>query len=285
MDLDRIRREKPIKELIEFSIINIDKPSGPTSFQIDLVIKHALGLDKSSHFGTLDPKVTGVLPIALGKACRLSSYFMGHNKTYVGVMRIHENIAKEKIQEIIDKEFTGKIKQTPPKRSKVKRQEREREIVSFEILEKNAREVLFITEVQAGTYIRKLIHDLGEKIGGAHMIELRRTQAGIFTEENYNFTNLYDFQKAVDDYNKGNEEPLRKILIPAEVITEILPSVQVKKEVIPKLFKGSPIHKGDLEEELPDSEKFAVFCGDQFIETAKKFTDKNIIAWPEFVFR
>ena len=57
-----IKKNKSIKELLEFGIINIDKPSGPTSFQVSEQIKKVLGLRKTSHFGTLDPKVTGVLP-------------------------------------------------------------------------------------------------------------------------------------------------------------------------------------------------------------------------------
>ena len=62
--------QKTISELLKFSIVNIDKPSGPTSFQTDEFIKRALGLKKTSHFGTLDPKVTGVLPVALNRACK-----------------------------------------------------------------------------------------------------------------------------------------------------------------------------------------------------------------------
>jgi len=53
-------------------------------------------LRKTSHFGTLDPKVTGVLPIALNRACKLTGYFIGKDKEYVGIMRIHEDISLEK---------------------------------------------------------------------------------------------------------------------------------------------------------------------------------------------
>lgn len=54
MDLEKIRQEKSMKELLEFSILNIDKPSGPTSFGVDLFVKKQLGLSKTSHFGTLE---------------------------------------------------------------------------------------------------------------------------------------------------------------------------------------------------------------------------------------
>jgi len=279
MNLETIKKNKTVQELSEFSIINIDKPSGPTSFQVDEFIKKLLGLRKTSHFGTLDPKVTGVLPVALNRACKLSDYFMHKDKKYVGIMRIHSDITAEDLKKEM-KKFVGKIKQLPPKKSKVKRQEREREIKIFEILEKQDREVLFLAKVEAGTYIRKLIHDLGLKIGGAHMAELRRTKAGIFEEEK--IIDLYKFKEAVDDYRKGREEKLKKILIPAEIISEILPVVQVKEKAIKQLLTGKPIMKGDLEK-MPDSEKFVVFLKDKFIEVARKTDERDIIARPEFV--
>src|SRR3990172_658016 len=110
--------------------------------------------------GTLDPQVSGVLPITLGRACKLSDYFMHKDKEYVGIIRLHEDISEEELKKEIQK-FIGKITQLPPVRSRVKREEREREIKTFEILEKNGKDVLFKTEVEAGTYIRKLIHDIG----------------------------------------------------------------------------------------------------------------------------
>ena len=189
------------KDKFEFAILNIDKPSGPTSFDISDFVREklkGLGVRKTSHFGTLDPKVTGVLPVALNRACKLSGWFIKKNKTYVGIMRIHEEIDDERLKKEVEK-FVGKIKQLPPVKSRVKREEREREVYSFEILErdeKDRKNVLFETKVEAGTYIRKLVHDLGKNIGGAHMLELRRIRAGIFKENS--IVNLYDFEKAVE---------------------------------------------------------------------------------------
>ena len=127
-------RDKPIQELLNFSIINIDKPSGPTSFQVSQFVKHALNLSKTSHLGTLDPQVTGVLPVALSRACRLNEYLMHRDKTYVGIMRLHKEISKEKLEKEINS-FIGKIMQLPPVKSRVKRQLREREVKTFKILE------------------------------------------------------------------------------------------------------------------------------------------------------
>src|SRR3989344_2777880 len=111
-----------IKKILNFSLLNIDKPSGPTSFKVSQFVRKSLNLSKAAHMGTLDPQVSGVLPITLGRACKLSNYFMHKNKTYVGIMRIHEEITEEKLKKEI-KKFTGKITQLPPVRSRVKRAE------------------------------------------------------------------------------------------------------------------------------------------------------------------
>jgi len=274
---------KLISELLQFSIINIDKPSGPTSFLVDLHIKKALNANKTSHFGTLDPQVTGVLPIALNRACRLSPWFMHKKKRYVGIMRIHSEIAVEKLKEEI-KNFIGKIKQLPPVKSRVKRQEREREIYSWDILEQQGKDFLFDTEVQAGTYIRKLIHDLGLRIGGAHMLELRRIEAGIFSEEKIH--NLYEFDRAVKEYKKGNESKLREMLIDAEeTIKQVMLIVQINQSSVKKLLTGKPIFSEDIIGKLniKEGSDFAAFSDDRFIGVYKAGKEGNIIARSQFI--
>jgi H/ACA ribonucleoprotein complex subunit 4 len=106
--------------------------------------------------------VTGVLPICLGDACRMQEYFMHRDKTYIGVMKLHQEITKKKLEEEM-KKFLGVINQLPPRISRVKRVLRQREVMEFKILSfnKEKREAEFISKVQAGTYIRKLIDDLG----------------------------------------------------------------------------------------------------------------------------
>jgi len=125
--------EKTIQELLEFGIINVDKPAGMTSFDVVDEIRKTFNLRKTSHFGTLDPMVTGVLPIALNRSCKLTGFFISHDKEYVGEMKIHEDIELEKIKEMIKEKFLGKIIQLPPVKSRVKRQEREREIMKFDL--------------------------------------------------------------------------------------------------------------------------------------------------------
>ncbi len=232
--------KKDFFDKINRGIVIVDKPSGPTSFQVTSYVKKQLGLNKCAHAGTLDPAVTGVLPILLGRASRLLGYFIHRDKEYVGIMHLHENIHKKELEKTIKSKFIGKIKQLPPRKSRVKREERERKIYSFEILEKKGRDVLFRVKCEAGTYIRKLIHDLGQELEvGAHMLELRRTKASIFTEDEA--INLYDFTKAADEARKGNTEKIKKILKPIEVIKEIMPAVEVKEKAVQKLKHGSPL--------------------------------------------
>ncbi len=310
--------EKPIKQLLEFGILNVDKPSGPTSFAVSDFVRKRLGLRKTSHFGTLDPKVTGVLPIALNRACKLTGYFISHNKEYIGIMRLHEKVEMKKIQRIINKKFLGKIRQTPPVKSRVARREREREIKSFELIEQDGKDILFRVECEGGTYIRKLIDDLGKELGvGAHMLELRRTRAGIFSEDDERFVNLYDFEKAVNEYSEkekisrvnksaseasvtgtqngrdgkasevlGNEKLLKKIIIPAEeAIKKVYLVVQIKENNLKQILTGKPIYKKDLinDGKFEKEKIVAVFCGAQFVGMYKTTNEKEIFARAEFV--
>jgi len=309
IDVEKLKKEKSIQELLEFGIINIDKPSGPTSFDISDFVREKLQLRKTSHFGTLDPKVTGVLPIALNRGCKLTGFFLGEDKEYVGVMRLHEEISMKELQEMINSRFLGKIKQLPPVKSRVARILREREIKSFEILEQSEdkKSFLFKTEVQGGTYIRKLIHDLGEELGfGAHMLELRRIRAGIFGEngiffenkkhnagifseddKNYPSVNLYDFEEAVKRYEEGNEKPLREIIIPGEVVSELFSIVEIKEEAAEKILRGQPIYNENLVEmiKLEKGGLVCVFSKDKFIGIFKVVSEGRVFAKPEFVFQ
>ena len=281
MNLEKIKKNKSIQELLEFGIININKPSGPTSFDISDLIRKKLKSRKTSHFGTLDPKVTGVLPIALNRACKLTGFFLGEDKEYIGVMRIHRDIPLKEVEEVIKEKFTGEIIQLPPVKSRVKREKRKREIKKFELLEKDGQNILFHVVCEGGTYIRKLISDLGDELKiGAHMLELRRTRAGIFKEENS--VNLYDFEKALD-----NEKELRKIIIPGEIITELHPVVEIKEAYIGKVLHGIPIHDKFLKKKvkMEKDSKISVFSGDKFIGMFKVINAKDIFAKSDFTFQ
>jgi H/ACA ribonucleoprotein complex subunit 4 len=279
VDIEKIKSIRSVNDLLEFSILNVDKPSGMTSFDVVEKIKKILKLRKTSHFGTLDPMVTGVLPVALNRACKLTGYFIGHDKVYEGVMRFHEEIDKKNVEDAIEKKFIGKIKQMPPVRSRVKRALREREVKRFEITRQEGKDFTFVAEVQGGTYIRKLVHDLGEEVGvGAHMIRLRRLRAGIFSSDNKNFITLEKLEKL-------DEEKLREYLIPAEIVSEFYEIVQLKREYLDKVLHGTKLRKEMIVnfKDFNKDEKVCVFCGDQFVEIAKVTNEKEVWARPEFV--
>ena len=278
---------KDIKDLLNFSLINIDKSAGPTSYSVSEFIRRQLNLKKTSHMGTLDPKVTGVLPITLGRACKLAGYFIKHDKTYVGVLETHKEQDIKKLQELIDDNFVGKIKQTPPHRSAVKREERERTVYSFKFLEAGdtKRDFLFECKVEGGTYIRKICSDLGEMIGGAHMGELRRGEAGIFDEGS--IVSLYDFEKAVDLYKSGDGSLLKGMVVRAEdAIKKVLPVAQVDKSAIKSLHTGKPLYSSNVEggDDLKNGDVFALFCGEDFVGIYKRGSEEIIFGRSEFVF-
>jgi len=180
--------------------------------------------------------------------------------------------------------------QLPPKKSRVKRQEREREIKDFEIIEGEGNNILFRVACQGGTYVRKLVYDLGKSLGiGAHMLELRRIRAGIFREKDkkYPSVNLYDFEKAVEEYEKGNEKTLRNILISGEIITELYPVVQIKKEFENKILRGCPIYSEHLEKKKDEkiTSRFCAFSKEKFLGIYHVVKENGIFARPEFVFQ
>lgn len=280
MGLEKIKK-KTIKELLEFSIINVDKPSGITSFGVTEEIKKIFSARKTGHFGTLDPKVTGVLPVALNRACKLSEFFMHSDKVYIGKMYLHSDISLEELKEKMEA-FTGKIMQKPPVKSRVKRVLRERKVNKFEIIRMNKKKADFIADVEAGTYIRKLIHDLGEKIGGAHMIELRRVKAGIFSEKDSH--SLEEIKKAFSEYKNGKGKKLKEMLIPAEIISKIIPIIQIKPDNLKQILTGKPIMKEDIRNKFSDERLFSIFLKDRFIGIFRKVDEGDIIARPEFVF-
>ncbi len=233
----KVPEERTIEELLKSSIILVDKPSGPTSHQVVDYVKRILNIKKAGHSGTLDPGVTGVLPVALQEGTRITNSLLNAGKEYVCLMHLHEDYEKDKILGVLE-EFTGKISQLPPKKSAVKRQQRYRNVYYIELLEVEGRDVLFRVGCEAGTYIRKLVHDIGLKLGsGAHMAELRRTKAGPFTEEKS--VTLHDLADAYHYYKEGNETPLREMLLPLEEGVSHLKKIWVHDATVDSLCHGA----------------------------------------------
>ena len=231
--------ERAMEEQIKNSVIIVDKHAGPTSHQITDWVKKIFDVKKAGHSGTLDPAVTGVLPVALENATKAMTVLMGLNKEYVGVMHLHKDVPEDLLREAV-KNFIGKIIQVPPVRSAVARRPREREIKFFDILEIEGRDVLFKVSCEAGTYIRKLCDQIGRNLGsGANMKELRRTMVGNFTEQQAH--SLLEVKDAYEFWKAGNERPLRKMLIPVEHAIIHTKRIFIKDSAVDAVCNGSPV--------------------------------------------
>lgn len=250
---------------VKNGVLNIDKPQGITSHDVVDVIRKIFPTVKVGHTGTLDPLATGVLPICIGKATKLSDVLTSETKKYkvkmllgvetdtydvtgkivfASVVKEDEIYIKERI-----KRFIGKQEQVPPIYSairidgrhaysyaregkKLELQPREIEIFNIEDIkvELPKREVEFVVTCTKGTYIRSLVNDIGKKIGcGAIMIELTRLQTGNFKIEDS--IKLYDFLKL--DY----EDMLDKI-ISIDKYFEDKKRVNLDKEMYKEFLNG-----------------------------------------------
>jgi tRNA pseudouridine55 synthase len=200
----------------EGEIILIDKPSGPTSFQIVSKIRKITGVKKVGHSGTLDPKASGLMIVCTGKKTKEMDRFINLNKTYTGIIRLGltspsmdtetectelplpKDLDEKKIFEIRDS-FLGEIEQIPPMYSAVKingkklynlarkgksivREPRKIIIERFEIEKIDLPDIHFSITCSKGTFIRVIADDFGKKLNnGGILAELRRTEIGEFS--------------------------------------------------------------------------------------------------------
>lgn len=234
--------ERSVKELLEFGIVVIDKPAGPSSHQVAAYVQQILKIRKGGHSGTLDPQVTGVLPVAIGRGTRVVQSLLTAGKEYVCLMHLHKALDEYKVRKLLA-EFVGRITQLPPVKSAVKRQLRERNVYYIEPLDFLEQDVLFVAGTQAGTYIRKLCHDMGQAIKqddgspvGAHMGELRRSKAGPFAE--VEAVTLHDLADAFHYWKEGDETRLRECILPAERGVDHLRKVWVMDSAVESLCQG-----------------------------------------------
>ena len=199
-------------------IFNINKPSGKTSQDIVSSIRHISGQRYVGHAGTLDPLATGVLPICLGQAARMSAFIMETPKTYIAEVLLGIStdsydaegkilqetdpsyVTREQV-EVLLPSLTGTILQKPPAYSALKHQgkrfyelaragidikpdAREVRVYRLELLEWKPPRFVIEVECGKGTYIRSIAHDIGQSLGcGAHIAALRRTRYGPFDIE------------------------------------------------------------------------------------------------------
>jgi H/ACA ribonucleoprotein complex subunit 4 len=210
-------------------------------------VKEILGISKAGHVGTLDPNVTGVLPVGLEKATRLADFLHEQGKEYVALMLLHKQVDYEKVQNTMA-EFTGEIFQFPPLRSAVARNLRKRKVFSLKLMEMKDRHVLFKANVESGVYIRTLCRDIGDALlVGANMVELRRTRSGPLDESK--LVTLQKLKDAFTLYKEGDSSLLSSILIDPEKVTNDYPRIVIKESAIDAMAHGASIfRKGIIED-------------------------------------
>jgi len=243
--------DRSAAELLSFGVVNLDKPAGPSAHQVagwvrDLANDVAEdlepdgpGVDRAAHAGTLDPKVTGCLPMLLGDATRMAQVFLEGRKEYVSVLELH-GPAPADLESVLA-EFEAPLYQKPPRKSAVSRRLRVREIHELELLDLADRQALIRIQCESGTYVRKLCHDLGLALGtGGHMGHLRRTATDPFDDSS--LVNLQSFTDALEFAREGDEKLLREIVQPAERALTHLPSIEIAPSAAREVATGAPVY-------------------------------------------
>jgi tRNA pseudouridine55 synthase len=242
--------ERSPAELLSFGVVNLDKPPGPSAHQVAAWVRDVAdgalagtesggSVTRAAHAGTLDPKVTGCLPVLLGDAARAAQVFDDADKEYVTILELQER-APADFADVVA-EFEGEIYQLPPKKSAVKRELRTRTVREITVLERQDRRALFAIHCEAGTYVRKLCHHIGLALGtGAHMGELRRTATSTFDDGA--LATLHDLVDAVALWEDGDDGPLRDVVQPAERALEGIPQVTIAPSAGEQVAEGAPVY-------------------------------------------
>jgi H/ACA ribonucleoprotein complex subunit 4 len=239
-----LRRD--IKSYVSSGVINLDKPSNPSSHEVVAWLKRMLRVEKTGHSGTLDPKVTGCLIVCIDRATRLVKAQQGAGKEYVCVIRLHDAVpgGEAAFAQALET-LTGALFQRPPLISAVKRQLRIRTIHESKLIEfDNDRHLgVFWVSCEAGTYIRTLCVHLGLLLGvGAHMQELRRVRSGVMSESNGSLVTLHDVLDAQWQYdNGGDETALRKVIMPLETLLCTYKRLVVKDSAVNAVCYGAKL--------------------------------------------
>lgn len=234
---------RPLNEYLKYGMINLDKPSNPSSHEVVSWIKRILKCEKTGHAGTLDPKVTGALIICINRATRLVKSQQNAGKTYVGVLRLHDTVSSKRVLSALE-QLQGPCFQRPPLIAAVKRQLRVRNVYSNKLVQydKQRHLAVFETHCEAGTYIRTLCVHLGLLLGvGGHMEELRRTRTGVINEDDHiaSMHDILDAQWVLE--NEKDETPLRRFIIPCEYLLTNHKRIVVKDSSINAVCYGAKL--------------------------------------------
>jgi tRNA pseudouridine55 synthase len=263
------------------SVVNLFKPIGPTSFDMVWSVRKALGVKKAGHIGTLDPMAEGVLPICLNRSTRIIQFLSPLQKTYRATLELGSStdtqdatgqkisfgdsslVTDSKVKQALQA-FVGQQDQIPPMYSAKKkngiplyklarnginipREPVKITVYSIDFIKKEGAQVFFKVRCSAGTYIRTLSHDIGERLGCcAHMVSLTRTQVGLFDLER---------TLTLEELKAANEDgSLCEKLFPLEEALNFLPAIRVKEEYLESISHGVALSKCSLDD-LPDQLK------------------------------
>ena len=231
---------RSIDDLLKSGIIVINKQAGPSSHQVAAWLRDSFELEATGHGGTLDPNVTGVLPVSIGRASKVIKVLQESSKEYICHLKLGKDPGRKKLDKIFDK-FVGPIYQIPPFQAAVKRELRIRRIYDLEILEHNSSSVLFRVECEGGTYIRNLCDDIGSILGTKGIMEqLIRTKSGPFKlEDSFSLVEAHDiFQNWK---SSSDESMMKKLLRPLEEMLVDLPKVEVKDSAVDAVCHGADL--------------------------------------------
>ena len=261
-------------------VILLDKPKGLTSNAALQKVRWLLNAEKAGHTGSLDPLATGVLPLCFGEATKFSQYLLEADKGYETLMQFGvttttgdaEGEVLERHPADVDRErletalarFKGEIQQIPPMYSALKRdgQPLYKLARAGEVVEREARsvtiarlELLSLDSDQArlavacskGTYIRTLVEDLGQVLGcGAHVAELRRTQAGPF-----GLDRVVTLERLEQVHAQAGAEGLDEFLLPVDSGLDHWPQVTLTEHTAYYWLHGQPVR-------APEAPKFGL---------------------------
>jgi len=232
--------QRSLEEMLVNGVLAIDKPAGPTSHQVAAWTRDAFELEKVGHGGTLDPMVTGVLPVALARATRCVKALLHAPKEYVALLQLDRPVPEDQVEPAL-KQFIGPVWQLPPREAAVKRELRLRNIYEIELLEVMEKLVLFRVRCEAGTYIRNLCRDVGDVLAvGGYMAQLRRTATGPITEAD--LVSLTGARDAYLDWKENDDETLlRSYLHPPERLFRQMCRIVVRDTAVEALCHGAPL--------------------------------------------
>jgi H/ACA ribonucleoprotein complex subunit 4 len=231
---------RPLKEYLKYGFIALDKPQGPSSHEVVSWVRKIFGAQRAGHSGTLDPMVSGVLPVGLDSATKALSALLLGPKEYISIARIHDSVPRQSIDKVLSG-FVGPIYQKPPQRSSVKRVTRTREIYETELIEQSGNLLLIRVLCEAGTYIRKLVYDYGEILKvGATMAELRRTRVCQLDEAD--LVRLHDLFEAKAKFDEsGDEKEIRSVVKPIEWEVAFLKQIKIRDSAVDSICHGAQL--------------------------------------------